>query len=221
MSRILILRPQPGADATARKVKEAGFEPLLLPLFAVEKLAWSPPDPARFDSLMLTSANAARMAGPGLSLYANLPLYCVGAATARAAELAGLTISRIAGPDGAALVHAMVEAGRLRALHLAGRDTRALPPSAMQIERIAVYDSVEQDADLAGLVQDGAIIFVHSPRAGRSLARRIHPDQRRQLHIIAISENARTACGTGWQSSAAAAEPDDSAMLALAQEICH
>ena len=44
--KVLILRPQPGADETAARARALGLEPLVAPLFTVRPLAWTPPDPA-------------------------------------------------------------------------------------------------------------------------------------------------------------------------------
>ena len=60
--KILVLRPQPGADETAARARALGLELVVAPLFAVAPLAWTPPDPAGFDAVMLTSASAARQA---------------------------------------------------------------------------------------------------------------------------------------------------------------
>ncbi|MGD9811804.1 MAG: uroporphyrinogen-III synthase, partial [Sphingobium sp.] len=60
---VLILRPQPGADATAGRAKELGLEPSIYSLFATEPLAWTAPDPAGFDAVLLTSANTLRHGG--------------------------------------------------------------------------------------------------------------------------------------------------------------
>ena len=59
---MLILRPQPGADETAARARTLGLEPVVAPLFTIRPLAWEPPDPAEFDAVLLTSANAARHA---------------------------------------------------------------------------------------------------------------------------------------------------------------
>ena len=57
-----------------------------MPLFSVESLAWKVPDAASFDALLLTSANAVRQAGAGLTQLRGLPVHAVGAATATAAR---------------------------------------------------------------------------------------------------------------------------------------
>ena len=65
MSRPLaVLRPEPGNGATAARIEELGFRAIRLPLFAVRALAWTMPDAADHDALLLTSANAVRFGGP-------------------------------------------------------------------------------------------------------------------------------------------------------------
>ena len=66
-----------------------GLEPIVAPLFTVRALAWTPPDPARFDAVLLTSANAARHGGDGMTPFLALPCYAVGERTAAAARSAG------------------------------------------------------------------------------------------------------------------------------------
>ena len=60
MRRLLVLRPEPGASATAGRARTLGLDPVLMPLFEIEPIAWTAPDPAGFDALLLTSANAVR-----------------------------------------------------------------------------------------------------------------------------------------------------------------
>ncbi len=83
MKPLAVLRPEPGNAATAARIAAAGARTIRLPLFAVGPLAWTPPDPAVHDALLLTSANAVRQAGPGLAGYRTLPVHAVGAAPAR------------------------------------------------------------------------------------------------------------------------------------------
>jgi uroporphyrinogen-III synthase len=57
---VAVLRPEPGNAATCARAATAGFAPLALPFFAVRAIAWATPDPAHYDALVLTSANALR-----------------------------------------------------------------------------------------------------------------------------------------------------------------
>ncbi len=101
---ILILRPQPGADATAARARSMGLEARTAPLFTILPLDWEPPDPSEVQATLLTSANAARQAGPAAGGFADLPCYAVGGATALAAKEIGFTDLRIGSSDGAELI---------------------------------------------------------------------------------------------------------------------
>ena len=68
MRPVLVLRPEPGAGETAARARALGLEPIVAPLFAVRPIAWAAPDPAAYDAVMLTSANAARHGGDGFAV---------------------------------------------------------------------------------------------------------------------------------------------------------
>jgi uroporphyrinogen-III synthase len=199
-----------------------GLETLLYPLFEIAPLAWCAPEPDAFDALMLTSANAARRAGPDLTRYAAVPLYVVGEATAKAARALGLKPAHVGTRDAAALAEDMRRAGVRRALHLCGADVVAAEVEGVSILRVPVYHAREAgDADsLAVQLRADDICLVHSPRAGARLATLVPPETRAEFSLIAISGNALTAAGTGWADALAAPAPTDPAMLALAQELC-
>ncbi len=128
MTRSLaVLRPEPGNAATVARIEALGLSAIRLPLFAARSLAWTPPDPAAFDALLLTSANAVRHAGAGLDALCGLPVVAVGEATARAARSAGLMVETVGAGDVASVVQA---SGRTRLLHLAGRAPLSARPSA-------------------------------------------------------------------------------------------
>lgn len=216
---IAILRPAPGGAATAERVRAAGLDPLLLPLFAVVPLDWTPPDPASFDALLLTSANAARHAGPGLAALARLPVLAVGPETARAAERAGLRVIESGQHGVDALLARQPWSQRL--LWLAGRDRIAIEHPAIRTV-IPVYAS-EAVALTRGqaLSLSGTVALVHSARATRQLAIQLdaHGVPRASLRIAAISARAADADGRGWDRVGIAAQPDDAALIALAQRL--
>ncbi|MFO1260602.1 MAG: uroporphyrinogen-III synthase [Sphingomonadaceae bacterium] len=223
MSRVIILRPQPGADATADRAQALGLEPVIYPLFTVEPLAWEPPDRARFDALMLTSANAVRHAGPELTRFAALPIYVVGKATASAACDFGLAPHHIGDTDAADLLEAMHREGRRAVLHLCGENVVDSGASGLDIQLIPVYRSIEHDSDddLIAALQPYDILLIHSPRAGKRLNALVGSESRSGLSVIAISQAALDAAGDGWTAAQAAPLPTDTAMLALALELCH
>src|SRR3546814_14747857 len=90
---LIVTRPEPGNTATTRRARAMGFEVHAMPLFAARPVDWRAPAAQDFDALLLTSAFAAREAGPEIARLATLPVYAVGDATARAAEAAGLTVA--------------------------------------------------------------------------------------------------------------------------------
>lgn len=216
---IAILRPEPGSAATAERVRAAGLDPLLLPLFAVVPLDWTPPAPAGFDALLLTSANAARHAGPGLAALARLPVLAVGPQTARAAERAGLRVIE-SGHRGVDALLAL-QPWSQRLLWLAGRDRIAIEHPAIRTA-IPVYASEavaltrEQALNLAG-----SVALVHSARATRQLAAQLdaHRIPRASVRIAAISTRAADADGRGWDRVAIAARPNDTALIDAARPL--
>lgn len=221
MSRpLLILRPQPGADETAARARALGLEPVVAPLFAVRPLAWEPPDPAAFDAVLLTSANAAREAGPALARFTDLPCWAVGEATAAAAREAGFTDVRTGAGDGTALVQAAAEAGISRVLHLHGREHVPLAWPGLGVESRAVY-AAEAAVELPDAARrpGTAVALVHSPRAGARFA--ALAEEKRSIAIAAISRAAAAAAGNGWAEVAVAAAPRDEALLELAVKLCH
>jgi uroporphyrinogen-III synthase len=216
MRRILVLRPEPGASATARKIRGLGLEAIVVPLFEIDPLAWEAPDPSRFDGLLLTSAQAPRVGGEELRRLRGLKVYAVGEATAEAARAAGFDIAA----TGEAGVEQLLGAvgTELRLLHLCGEDRRALDGAAQSIRQVVVYRSrAIETPDLRGI--SGSVALIHSPRAGRRLAELV--DDRSSIALAAISAAAADAAGHGWESSRAAQNSTDDALLALAARLCN
>lgn len=203
-----MLRPEPGNAATAARIEALGLAAIRLPLFAVRPLAWTPPDAAPFDALLLTSAQAVRHAGAGLAQLAHLPVVAVGEATAGAARQAGLAVETVGQSDVAAAVAA---SGRARLLHLAGREHVAAGAGT-----IAVYAAEALPiADATPLA--GAVALLHSARAARRLAEFVQRDGIYDIKVAAISAAVRAA---GPDVSGEVAEhPTDAALVALAARL--
>jgi uroporphyrinogen-III synthase len=218
---VLILRPQPGAGETAERARAMGLAAVVAPLFTVHPIAWTAPDPAGFDAVMLTSASAARMAGERLAAFAALPCYAVGEASGGAARLAGFADVREGPEDGAALLPIMAGDGVASAFHPCGRDHIALELPGVAITRIPVYAAeaatrLPDEAEAA--IGAGAIALLHSGRAAALLAA-LAGDKAR-LSIAAISPRTARAAGLGWASVAVADRPRDQALLELAAKLC-
>ena len=215
MRRLVILRPEPGASATAGRARKLGIETDVMPLFAIEPVAWRLPE-GEFDGLLLTSANAVRQAGPDLERLQDLPVHAVGACTAEAARADGLAVATT-GAGGIDALLAQLPPG-LRLLHLTGEHRRRPSAPQQSITAVTVYRAVElPDPDFSRLAS--AVVAVHSPRAGAVLGRAARLD-RSTVAIAAISGAAADAAGDGWAEVAVANSPTDDALLALAQRLC-
>ena len=210
MKTLIVIRPEPGAAASVESAQALGLEAKAIPLFAVEPVGWGPVDATQFQGLVATSANAFRHGGPQLEQLQALPVHAVGEATATAAREAGFTVATV-GEGGRQAMP--LPPGRL--LHLAARDHL---PVGDEVEAVAVYASRAIDPPPPLKALSGAVVAVHSPRAGRRLAELV--DKRARTAIAAISANAAEACGVGWERVEVASAPREAELLALAAELC-
>ena len=218
--KLLIIRPQPGADATAARVRNAGYKALLMPLFEIRALDWEVPDPAAYDALLLTSGNAVRMAGLGLHTLRALPVHAVGAATAGAAERAGLDIASQGSADAAAILQEALRAGHGRLLWLCGEDRSELPEiDGLTVDAVPVYASTALSApqDFAEQVAASDVVLLHSARAAHhfTVLCDAHGLARANIRLAAFSQNIAAAAGDGWRSLLVSTEPSDAALLSL------
>jgi uroporphyrinogen-III synthase len=215
MTKVLVLRPEPGATATVEKARTLGLDALAVPLFEIERIGWDAPEMANFDGLLLTSANAIRVAGGELERLRGLKAYAVGEATAEAAREAGFDIAAT-GDAGVGRLLASIEPG-LKLLHLCGADRREPVGARQRITTVEVYRAVALERpDLSQAI--GSVAMVHSPRAGRRFAELT--DDRGTIAVAAISQAAADSVGGGWRIVEVAEQPSDDAVLALAARLC-
>lgn len=208
--RLVVVRPEPGNAATAARARRLGWTVDPMPLFAVAPVAWTPPDPAGFDALLLTSANAVRHGGVDLALFKGLPVLAVGRATAAAAAAAGFRVVLTGTDDAEVLAKAAAARGFARPLHLAGLDRRDTGATA-----VTVYDShALPPASDAAVRLAGAVVLLHSPRAARAVAGLVA--DRRRTAIAALGSSVADTAGLGWRAVAVAGSRDDEALLAAA-----
>lgn len=220
MIRPLVLRPQPGADASAARLRAMGFDPVVAPLFMLAPVEWALPE-APVAAVLMTSASAARLAGPQLGALVHLPLYAVGAATAEAARTAGFR-DIVTGPGDAAALAPLV--AHAPVLHLAGVAHRADALPAGLVRRIVYADTpvAALPGAVAEAARDGAVALLHSPRAAARFAALAGPAgvDRRRIALAAISAAAAEAAGGSWADVAVAAQPREAALLAVAARLC-
>jgi uroporphyrinogen-III synthase len=212
---LLILRPERGAIVTAKRAEALGMSPMIRSLFTVEPRGWDAPDPALFDSILLTSANAVRFGGAAVGLYRALPAFTVGAATAQATRDAGFAEVIESAGDAAEALRTLAASGHSRPIHLAGEDRTAYPHLPFTVMTRTVYAAAPADV---ALPTGRYAALVHSARAAvRFAALCPTPDL---VDVVAISATAAAQAGPGWHSVTIAPEPTDNAMLALAAMLC-
>ena len=220
MSRIVVLRPEPGASETVERAKTRGLDAVRIPLFEIEAVEWQAPGASGFDALLMTSANALRFGGEQLASFRGLPVHAVGKATAEAAREAGFDIAS-SGDGGVERLLGSLEAD-LKLLHLCGEDRSATRGVRQEVTAVTVYRSktIEPAPDVREAA--GSIVMLHSPRAARRFAALAKEQQldRRRVAILAISNAAAQAAGAGWERVEMADQPSDEALLVLAERLC-
>jgi uroporphyrinogen-III synthase len=194
------------------------------PLFEVRAVAWSPPAADTVDALLIGSANALRQGGDALARYRGMPAYAVGRTSADAARAAGLDVIA-SGEAGLQALLGDLRPEHRRLLRLAGEArTDLAPPRTVTIVERVVYASQPQPMPpaLAELLRRPALVLLHSGEAARHFARLCdrHGIARTLLSLAAIGPRVAAAAGCGWRAVAAAARPDDTALLALARRMC-
>lgn len=216
MTRLLVLRPEPGASATVKRARERGLDVIAIPLFEIEPVVWEAPQATDYDGLLLTSANAVRCGGGGLGRLRPLKVYAVGEATAAAARELGFNVAVVGDSGVEALLGSLDR--ELRLLHLCGADRKDISGARQTIAPLEVYRSRPIDGlDLSAAAN--AVTLIHSPRTGQRLAELA--SNRASITIAAISEAAADAAGPGWKAVAVAEQPSDDALLALAEQLCN
>ena len=103
---VLVTRPHPDNEDTARALRERGFKVVLAPMLRFEALPLADDLDADFAAVIVTSANALRAAEAQLGPLLKLPLFAVGEHTASEARRLGF----------GQVVSAEGDAGKLRDL---------------------------------------------------------------------------------------------------------
>ena len=224
--RVLVTRPEPGAEETARAVRAAGHEPVLLPLMAIEATG-AVPDLDGVQALLVTSRN-------GIAAFAetcsarNLAVLAVGARTADAARALGFTDVHSAdgaAADLAALATARLDPARGALLHAAGEDVAEdmdalLAPHGFAVRRAVLYRARAAEKLDPSLVSGSRAALFFSPRTAAifvtlSRAAGLEPEFER-IAALCLSENvARPLRVLPWQAVLVADRPDQARLMSL------
>ena len=173
--RVLVTRPEPGAAATARVLRERGYKVIVDPALKIERLSPELPPPDAVDVVLVTSAQAAFALGP----YRHKPVLAVGEATARAARREGALDVTAAAGDWEDLADLALDRGKApqRFLHLVGSEQAGELDKVLRAEghgyaAIVVYRASPSDALTArtkAALSRGGIdaVTLFSPRSAR------------------------------------------------------
>ena len=195
--KIWITRAQPGADATAERVRALGHDALIAPLLAVRALEDVQVDLHGVAALAFTSANGVR-AFADICAERAIRVFAVGAVTAQAARKAGIKLVLSADGNVEALAEGIGQRrGELRgavlhlgAAELAGDLVGALEKQSVVTRSLTVYETVLAAVDpevAAQLVQADAVLL-HSPRAAQALAALLKTHPAPKLLALGLSK---------------------------------
>jgi uroporphyrinogen-III synthase len=195
--KIWITRAQPGADATAARVRALGHLPFVFPLLAVRMLEGVEIDLTGVKALAFTSANGVR-AFADASTDRTLQVFAVGAATAQAAKDVGFRRVLSADGDVGALAE-RIAARRAEiggavlhpgAAELAGDLAGALERANVEVRTLTLYDTgpaplSERELGLLGEVD---VALVHSAKGAQALADVLSVHPQANLRILGLSK---------------------------------
>ena len=220
--KLLIIRPQPGADATAHRLRAAGHEPILMPLFSIEHLPVQRLSADGYDALLLTSGNAVRAALEFLTHNPATPIYAVGSATASALHALSVPVAKTGSEGVEALVRIAVADGHQHLLWLAGEDHSPIPHiDAVHIDIEIVYRSttIGTPDNFVLHVTESDVVILHSSRAARHFADLCVSMKipRADVTLATFSSMIAKAAGENWAAIIIADAPNDAALLKAIQ----
>lgn len=194
---IWITRAEPGAAATAIRLRALGHIPLVLPLLEVRPITEAAPDLQGVGALAFTSANGVRVFA-GLTQVRALPVFAVGAACAQAARAAGFRQVLSADGDVAALaagIASRAEEFRGLVLHPAATEPAgdlagALARVSVTARTLPIYETVPVAPPPAALERalSAEAALIYSPKAARQLALLMRGREAPDLRALCLSK---------------------------------
>lgn len=151
MTTVWVTRTQPGAEATAERVRAAGFEPFVAPLLEVVFEPGGEIDLTGVTALAFTSANGVR-AFAARSASRSLPVFTVGRGTARAAREVGFEVVSAGEGDVLTLARTIPTGGLV--LHPGAAEPAADLAAALRQRGVAARDVVVYRTAPRALIED-------------------------------------------------------------------
>jgi uroporphyrinogen-III synthase len=220
-----VTRAQPGAAATAARLRELGVEPIVEPLLEVRAIAGADLDLTGVSALAFTSANGVA-AFAARSPERALRVFAVGDATAAAARAQRFKSVLSAQGDVAALANALTSRRRELSgviLYPAAAEpsqdlAAALAAVGLQVRQAAVYETVAAlpSAALAERLPQIDGVLLHSAKAAHGLARFLKDHPAPALVAYCLSAQiVRALARAGLAERLSAAQPNETALMAL------
>lgn len=240
--RVLVTRPQPGADKTAARLAAMGHETVKLPLFE-SRLSASVdvlPDAAQIDGFVATSVRAFWMFGAAgvPPAYHSLPVFAVGPATADAAREAGFRTIHEAAGSARDLAATILGDGRetspgieapTRLIYLAGRPRKPLIETTLaeagwpctvvecyQMSEIS-YATDYLEARVLTLPVDAVLLYSANAadRFSRLMSTQTLREAAESAHFGCLSAEVAAALPAAWRARAVVpVHPDEASLLA-------
>lgn len=233
--RLLVTRPRDEAERTATRLHARGHDVTIAPMLTIEPISGLQIPHGRFDAVLMTSGNAARMLveHPGLADLLGVPVLAVGARTAQAARDAGFANVTSAEGDGGDLSRLAAELwpGRQpHMLYLAGDDrARDLPaelrPHGIVVETVVAYRAVAATilpAEAADAAREGRLdgVLHYSQRTADIFLSAVEgmglsDSVRRMTHYGLSRRVVEPLRGAGWPYVRIAPTPNEDSLLDL------
>lgn len=219
---VIAIRPEPGLSATLAQGRAIGLAMHGFALFEGEPVEWVPPDPADYAGLLAGSAALFRLGGSGLATLRPLTVNAVGQTTAEAARAAGFTVAAT-GEAGLDVLVGQLAPGHY--LRLAGEAHVVLHPApGVTIDTRVVYRmaALPFPPALLNLLAAAALVLLHSGEAAHHFADQCDANgiDRVKIGLACLAPRIAEAAGTGWSGVTIAPQRSNSALLALARQMC-
>jgi len=229
--RLLVTRPAPDAERTARRLSALGHDAIVEPLLRLELPP--PADVADPAAIAVTSRNGVRAlaAWPRARGWHALPHFAVGAATAEAARAAGFADVRSAGGDGAALAETIIAEFDTTTGHVLYPTTEPRSPvlehrlrdAGIVVDAVIAYRMVAADRlseTAAEVIRSGGVdgVLLYSKRSaavflGLAAKARLTAALRRLAVFVLSSSVAEQFGEVAVGHMTVAAEPNEDAMM--------
>lgn len=230
--RILITRPLPEAEPLAEILRERGFETCLSPVMEIVPREFEPTPDQTYQAVVLTSGNAVDALAAS-ALPPDIPIFCVGDATAR--RLASTAFADIRSASGnsddlVALIKRDLTPSSGALLYLSGMMIAAdigsaLADAGFHVDRHVVYRAqaiaAPDEAVIAALAAGGIdAVLLYSPRSARIFIDHLKAAKldllAKEMTAYCISAAAAdVARNLQWRKVAVASRPTQDDLLAL------